>query len=78
MRQRKERPIPSWGSVIGDGLFGLLMLFVACFNLFPQRQYDPSWFFLVYLAWFFIGVRSLISSLRNGVRKWKSRHKATE
>ena len=78
MRQRKKRPIPSWGSVIGDGLLGLLMLFNGSFNLFSQRQYDPAWYFLVYLAVFVVGWYYLISSLRNGVRKWKSRHKATE
>lgn len=77
MRQRKERPIPSWGSVIGDGLVGLLMLSNACLNLLPQRQYDPSWFFLVYLATFVVGWGYLISSIRNSVRKWKSRNKNT-
>ena len=78
MRQRKERPIPSWGSIIWNGLFGLLMIFNGSMGHLRFQQGAPFWILLVYLATFVVGWYDLISSLRNGVRKWKSRHKATE
>ena len=78
MRRRKERPIPSWGSMIGNGSLGLLMIFNGSMGYSRFQQGAPFWIFLVYLAAFVVGWCYLISSIRNGVRKWKSRHKATE
>ena len=75
MRRRKERPIPSWGSIIGNGLFGLLMIFNGSLSHLRLQQDDPFWYSLVCLAAFVVGWGDLISSIRNGVRKWKIQHK---
>ena len=77
MRRRKERPIPSWGSIVGAAFWGLLMIFNVCMSFSRLRQDDPSWYALVCLTGFGVGCYDLISCLRAAVRKWKSRSKIT-
>ena len=75
MRQKKERPLPSWGAIIENGLLGLVMSLNGCLNLPRLREDDPFWYFLVFLAGLMVGCIDLGLSFWNGIRKWKHRTK---